>query len=141
MESIFENLENLNVSEECFKNIIILIEELLDEAEGIMDLRKEHKRKMINTWVNARNDEAAEASNKFERARRNLRNALKSYKRGDSQPPERSKVLQDLNQAQKEFEGKVQSQQRARRSSIKSLQNRIRVPLSPEQKEEQGRSK
>ena len=32
MESIFESLENLNVSEECFKDIISIVEAILDES-------------------------------------------------------------------------------------------------------------
>ena len=32
MESIFESLENLNVSEECFENIINIVEEYLYES-------------------------------------------------------------------------------------------------------------
>ena len=31
MESIFENLENLNVSEECFQDILNIVEEIINE--------------------------------------------------------------------------------------------------------------
>ena len=32
MESIFESLENLNISEACFKDIVSIIEEIIDEV-------------------------------------------------------------------------------------------------------------
>lgn len=139
--SISESFKNLLVSEECFNDVIKIIEELINEAEGIMDLRKESKRKMLSTWVNAQNREAAEASNKFERARRTLRNAIKAHQRGStSVPVEGSKAVQDLDRAQREFNNKVQAQQRAQNSTIGNLHRRIRIPLSPEQKEAEGRN-
>lgn len=135
MENIFESLGNLNVSEECFSSIILFVEDTINEAEGIMDLRKKHKRQMLSTWVNAQNDEAATASNKYERARRNLRNALKAYRRGDAPKLSKdSKVIQDIGQTKKDLDNKVQAQQRARRSSINQVSRRIRVPLFPYQK-------
>ena len=35
MESIFESLENLNVSEECFNEIMGIVEEILSESESL----------------------------------------------------------------------------------------------------------
>lgn len=137
--SIFESLENLNVSEECFSNVISLIEAVIDEAEGIMDLQKEHKRQMLRTWVNARNDEAATASNKYERARRNLRGALKAYRRGDAPKLSKdSKVIQDIGQTKKDLDNKIQAQQRAKESKIRQVSRRTRIPLLPYQKKDSG---
>ena len=38
--SIFESLENLNVSEECFDDIMGIVEELLSEGDNLKDVVK-----------------------------------------------------------------------------------------------------
>ena len=46
MESIFESLENLNVSEECFNEIMGIVEELLNEEDSLDDgshIRKKYR--------------------------------------------------------------------------------------------------
>ena len=75
---IFESLENLNVSEECFDEIMGLVEELLSEGEKVdnyyrtklekvnQDLAsaKSHQRKLNNTVDKKTNKEYKKAVNK-----------------------------------------------------------------------------
>lgn len=62
---IFEGLENLNVSEECFDDIISMIEELLSEDE-LHDTKAERRNaqknsKILNKEIKANNKELAKA--------------------------------------------------------------------------------
>ena len=83
---IFESLENLNVSEECFKNIIELVEEyiselndgtyrrmkdiaqaLADEQEKILpSVKGEENRKFVEKDIAKRKRQALKAEKKYE---------------------------------------------------------------------------
>lgn len=67
--SILESLENLNVSEECFKDIISLVEELLGEnAVDDYAAKKEEEyknaRKLVKHYANTSDKEASKQYNK-----------------------------------------------------------------------------
>lgn len=56
MESIFESLENLNVSEECFDEIMDIVEDIYDSVlnqAGKEDspLRNQHGRIYLDDWI------------------------------------------------------------------------------------------
>ena len=57
--SILESLENLNVSEECFNDIISIVEEMINELN----------KSTINSYIQKRQDEATEAEKKFNKAK------------------------------------------------------------------------
>lgn len=56
MKSIFESLENLSVSEECFEGIVGIIEEILNEgdnlAQTVMNMGKNIPTKKLENLVN-----------------------------------------------------------------------------------------
>ena len=58
MESIFENLENLNVSEECFNDIMNIVEEIINEVSKEMHVQAaknsipSRKRALLNAEAN-----------------------------------------------------------------------------------------
>lgn len=78
---IIECFENLNISKECFECIVKSIEKHINEAEGIVPLNRRYRVRKLNRWADGQNDEATEAENKFNLARRNLRNAIRIAKR------------------------------------------------------------
>ena len=78
--SIFENLENLKVSESCFNEIMDIVEALLDE--GIMDDIKGgmSPEKAKEKWVKDKNKEYVEAGKNKIKANRLYNKAWKKFK-------------------------------------------------------------
>ena len=78
--SIFENLENLKVSESCFNEIMDIVEALLDE--GIMDDIKGgmSPEKAKEKWVKDKNKEYVEANRNTVKAERLYNKAFKKFK-------------------------------------------------------------
>ena len=136
---ILESLENLPVSEACFEDIVQLVEEIIqEESKGIIPLKKEYRGKMMNAWVRSRNREAAEASNNYERALRNLRNFKKAQQRGDIKVGSQvSNVQRAAEQARVKFDSKRQTQQSAAEKGM----NRVKVPQTPQEKEMAAKNK
>lgn len=67
MEGIFESLENLNVSEECFDEIMGIVEELLSEkvSQKVFDTKRQREKNYDNTTYGTPEHELA--SKKLER--------------------------------------------------------------------------
>ena len=59
MMNIFESLENLNVSEECFDEIMGIVEEYINELD----------KSTIRSYIQKRGKEAAEAKERFNKAK------------------------------------------------------------------------
>ena len=57
---IFESLENLNVSEECFNDIVGLVEEYINELD----------KSTIQSYISKRDENAKDAEKKFEQAKK-----------------------------------------------------------------------
>ena len=67
--NIFENLENLNVSEECFEDIMGIVEETLSEStwEQIKKVHGEYDPSNYKLYQAARNSEQNERKSRLER--------------------------------------------------------------------------
>lgn len=65
---IFESLENLNVSEECFDDIMDIVEEIVSTAQNNLDNAKNKEKKYverIQKVVNAKKEKGALPDEKF----------------------------------------------------------------------------
>lgn len=87
--SIFESLENLNVSEECFEDIIDMVEELIDETS-------DERAKAAN----------AETTRKYDAARNAVERTKTLIKRGKGfyTDDEIKDLKKDLKKQEKDFE-------------------------------------
>lgn len=90
---IFEGLENLNVSEECFDDIIALIEGVMDEIKAGKDPEK-----VKQEFVKTKNKEYVEANKNANQANRVRRKALKKWFEGKINGDQYKKVEDQAKQ-------------------------------------------
>lgn len=149
--SVFENIENLEVSEACFNDIIDIVEAILSEAEGIMPLMKKHKgdkKKAIKEWVKQRNQELKDAGKTFAEANRLKNNAFKSYKRGDMSVSNRDgdysiePFYDKQGQTHTDYLNKYKTNLRANYSDVEGVRGKMDLPpLTPDSFKEQNKKK
>ena len=85
--SIFESLENLNVSEECFDDIISLIENVMDDIKAGKDPEK-----VKQEFIKTKNKEYVEANQNTNKANRLRRKAMDKWFQGHLTKDQYNKV-------------------------------------------------
>lgn len=104
---IFENLENLNVSEECFNDIVCMIEHCLNEGrqegESIEDFKGRLEKKYLPVFRGKRKqaDKIAKKLNKEEKELK--KDYLKKVKKTENAQNHLKKGLEELDNAKKDY--------------------------------------
>ena len=150
MESIFESLENLAISEECFNEIMDMVEAILDEADGIMPLMQKHKgnkEKAVKEWVKQRNQELKDAQQKSTEANRTKDGAWKSRKREDMPMHVNGEYSMEPfykkdGQAHRNYLNKWSANSHANNSDVEGVKGKMYLPpLTKDEFKEQSKKK
>ena len=86
MESIFESLENLNVSEECFNDIMSIVEDIMHQIEKVHG---------CPSWKEGEDGKSTPANKSAELAQKAYANMYKAEKRRKISTEYTPKVIQD----------------------------------------------
>ena len=121
--NIIENLENLNVSEECFNDIMSLIEGIMDNIKAGMDAEDAKKK-----WAKDKNDELQQAKKESETAARVYKQALKGWKRKSVPSETVDKLRNKSSKAHSDYLRKYKTNIKANFSNVKGVKGQMDLP-------------